>query len=264
MRHRRTWIAVGWAVPIGTLGGLIGLGGGEFRLPVLVHGLGYSARAAVPLNLVVSLATLAAALAVRAHTLALEPVISLAVEVSALALGGLIGAAWAAQLLVQWPDRRLHGVIVGLLFGLGCLLIVEALLPGGLPPLVTGGAKIRFVIALGLGLFIGGVSALLGVAGGELLIPTLVFVFGADIKAAGTASLAVSLVMVAAGLWRYRRLKALPDRASVSAVALPMAAASTVGAVVGGVLAGLAPAPALKVFLGALLVVVAAKGMRRP
>jgi uncharacterized protein len=27
--------ALGWCVPIGGLGGLIGLGGGEFRLPVL-------------------------------------------------------------------------------------------------------------------------------------------------------------------------------------------------------------------------------------
>jgi hypothetical protein len=28
--------AFGWCVPIGGLGGLIGLGGGEFRLPVLM------------------------------------------------------------------------------------------------------------------------------------------------------------------------------------------------------------------------------------
>ena len=43
--------ALGWCVPIGGLGGLIGLGGGEFRLPVLMYGIGFNARAAVPLNL---------------------------------------------------------------------------------------------------------------------------------------------------------------------------------------------------------------------
>jgi uncharacterized membrane protein YfcA len=51
--------AFGWSVPIGALGGLIGLGGGEFRLPVLIYGVGFGARSAVPLNLMVSLITLA-------------------------------------------------------------------------------------------------------------------------------------------------------------------------------------------------------------
>jgi hypothetical protein len=34
---RRTF---GWCIPIGALGGLIGLGGGEFRLPQLMHATG--------------------------------------------------------------------------------------------------------------------------------------------------------------------------------------------------------------------------------
>src|SRR4051812_42978858 len=50
--------AFGWCVPVGGLGGLIGLGGGEFRLPVLMYGIGFDARSAVPLNLVTSLVTL--------------------------------------------------------------------------------------------------------------------------------------------------------------------------------------------------------------
>jgi len=41
--------AFGWCVPIGGLAGLIGLGGGEFRLPVLMHGIGFDAKSAVPL-----------------------------------------------------------------------------------------------------------------------------------------------------------------------------------------------------------------------
>jgi hypothetical protein len=52
-------------------------------------------------------------------------------------------------------------------------------------------------VAIGLG--VGVVSSVLGVAGGELLIPALVFVFGADIKTAGTASLMISLAIVAMG-----------------------------------------------------------------
>ena len=38
--------AFGWCVPIGALAGLIGLGGGEFRLPVLMHSVGFGAKAA--------------------------------------------------------------------------------------------------------------------------------------------------------------------------------------------------------------------------
>jgi uncharacterized membrane protein YfcA len=37
------------------LAGLVGLGDGEFRLPVLIYVVGYPARTAVPLNLAVSL-----------------------------------------------------------------------------------------------------------------------------------------------------------------------------------------------------------------
>ena len=45
----------------------------------------------------------------------------------------------------------------------------------------------------------------MGVAGGELLIPTLVILFGADIKLAGSLSLAVSLPTMLVGFARYSR-----------------------------------------------------------
>jgi len=51
-----------YSVPIGGLAGLIGLGGGEFRLPVLTQVIGFSPWAAIPLNLLISLATLSFAL----------------------------------------------------------------------------------------------------------------------------------------------------------------------------------------------------------
>ena len=55
------------------------------------------------------------------------------------------------------------------------------------------------------GFAIGVVAALLGVAGGELLIPTLILLFGADIKLAGSLSLAVSLPTMLVGFARYSR-----------------------------------------------------------
>lgn len=72
MAHR-SFIGFGSGAAIGTLGGLIGLGGAEFRLPVLVGLLGLTPRAAVPMNLVISLVTLAAALLSRGASLSFTP-----------------------------------------------------------------------------------------------------------------------------------------------------------------------------------------------
>ena len=74
-RNRK--LAFAYAVPIGVLGGLIGLGGAEFRLPVLAGPLGYSARQAVPLNLAISIVTLTVSLVIRGQTLSLTPVVPL-------------------------------------------------------------------------------------------------------------------------------------------------------------------------------------------
>ena len=80
------------AVPIGVLGGLIGLGGAEFRLPVLAGVLGYSARQAVPLNLGISLITIVASLAIRGRTLAFDSVLSLLPVIVSLIAGATITA----------------------------------------------------------------------------------------------------------------------------------------------------------------------------
>ena len=69
--------------------------------------------------------------------------------------------------------------------------------------MLTGRRKL--VAGVVAGLVIGVVASLLGVAGGELLIPTLVLLFGADIKLAGSLSLAVSLPTMLVGFARYSR-----------------------------------------------------------
>ena len=91
----------------------------------------------------------------------------------------------------------------------------------------------RLVAAVIFGLGIGLVSSLLGVAGGELIIPTLVFAFGAGIKTAGTASLLISLPTVAVGVLKHRRLGSFTDRTDLTQTVAPMGLGSVVGAVVG-------------------------------
>ena len=55
------------------------------------------------------------------------------------------------------------------------------------------------------GFGIGVVAAIMGVAGGELLIPTIVLLFGVDIKIAGSLSLLVSLPTMLVAFARYSR-----------------------------------------------------------
>jgi len=89
-----------------------------------------------------------------------------------------------------------------LLLGIAVVLVVghDATASGAL---LTGAAQMTAGVAAGF--VIGIIAALLGVAGGELLIPTLVLLFGADIKLAGSLSLAVSLPTMLVGFARYSR-----------------------------------------------------------
>ncbi|WP_414518655.1 TSUP family transporter [Nostoc sp. PCC 9305] len=103
------------------------------------------------------------------------------------------------------------------------------------------------------GLAIGLVSSLLGVAGGEAIIPTLVFAFGADIKTAGTASLIVSLPTVLVGVIKYASRGAFADRTVLGNTIAPMGVGSVIGAIIGGMLVGIVPPRILKVTLGIIL-----------
>ena len=107
-------------------------------------------------------------------------------------------------------------------------------------------------------------SSVLSVAGGELLIPTLIFIFGADIKTAGSASILISLGVVLMGLWRYARLDAIPKGRGVQRTTSAMAAGSIIGAAPGGLAVAYAPVSFLKVLLGCVLLAAAGKTIASP
>lgn len=251
-----------YAVPIGTLGGLIGLGGAEFRLPLLVGPLSYSTRRAVPINLATSLATLLTALLIRSRTLSLAPVAPWLVAVAAIASGAMLAAFIVVPLLRRLSDAHLHSAVFGFLLLIGLLLIGEGLLPGEIGPWLPRATLWHVVAGFGSGLIIGAVSSLLGVAGGELIIPLLLFGFGVDIRAAGTASLLISLPTVSLGLLRYLRGGALTHRSDWSRTIAPLSLGSALGALIGGLLVGIAPDSLLKLALGIILIVSAARAFR--
>ena len=262
-RSGRSLIAFLCAVPITILGGLIGLGGAEFRLPVLVGPLRYSPRQAVPLNLAVSIVTIAASLAIRSRTLSLAPVAPYTPAILALIAGAAIAAIAGTALFGRLSDARLERLILVLLLGIGVALVGEGFLPGGVPALLPESSVVWILAGVLFGLGIGLVSSLLGVAGGEVIIPTLVFAYGADIKTAGTMSLLISFPTVAVGIARYARQRAYSPPALAETVA-PMGMGSVIGAVIGGLLVGSVPAAVLKFGLGVILIVSAWHIFRRP
>jgi uncharacterized protein len=251
-----------YGAPIGLLGGLIGLGGAEFRLPVLAGVFGYAARRAVALNLAISLITVVSALLIRGGTLSFAPLLGLLPVVVAM-IAGAVSAAYVGTALVhRVSESLLERVILVFLVVIGMALIVEAFLPQDVPGLLPDPLLVRIVAAAVFGLAVGLVSSLLGVAGGELIIPTLVFAFGVGIKTAGTASLLISLPTVAVGVLRHRRLGSFAESADLTQTVAPMGLGSVVGAVTGGLFVGVVPAAALKFVLGVILIVAAVRIFR--
>jgi uncharacterized membrane protein YfcA len=251
--------AFGWCVPIGGLAGLIGLGGGEFRLPVLIYAVGFDAKSAVPINLAVSLVTLTFAMIVRSGAVPLPAIVPYLPEVLGLSAGGMASAFWGARLVHGLSARRLVRLIACLLAAIGALLLIEAVFPLQYPEFVPASPAARVAIGLAIGSGIGLVSSVLGVAGGELLIPTLIFIFGADIKSAGSISILISAAVVVVGLCRYWRIGAFPLGRGVQRIALAMSGGSIVGAIAGGLAVAYAPIELLKLLLGVVLMAAALK-----
>jgi uncharacterized membrane protein YfcA len=112
-------------------------------------------------------------------------------------------------------------------------------------------------VAAGAG--IGVVAALMGVAGGELLIPTIVLLYGADIKIAGSLSLAVSLPTMLVAFARYSQDKSFAVLRHNRAFLLAMAIGSVAGTAAGGALLDVVPTEVLVPLLAVLLVISARK-----
>ena len=254
-RPRRPQLAFGIGAAVGTAGGLIGLGGAEFRLPALVGVLRFAPREAVAVNLVASFIVLAAAFPFRA---AAVPVAAIAPHLPAV-LGMLAGAMTAAWVGAGWlrraSDRLLGRLILVLLVGLGLVLVAEGLFVAEPRRLAGEGAVATVALAAGCGVGIGLVSSLLGVAGGELIIPAFILLFGVDVKLAGSMSMLVGMPTIAVGLLRHFRAgSVLRDGGLWRATILPLAAGSAAGAILGALALGLVPGRALKVALGIVLI----------
>ncbi|MFD5478222.1 sulfite exporter TauE/SafE family protein [Streptomyces hawaiiensis] len=243
-------VVFGAGAAIGVLGGMIGLGGAEFRLPLLISLFGFAALSAVILNKAMSLVVVITALPARLTAVsASEMAGHWPVAVNLLA-GSLLGAWAGASWAVRMRSTALYKVLAALM-----VLMAAALLFTHFSALRMLDLPLGIQVPLGVvaGFGIGVVAAIMGVAGGELLIPTVVLLFGQDIKTAGSLSLLVSLPTMLVAFARYSRDGSFAVLGANRRFTLVMVAGSIAGAVLGGLLLGVFPdmvlIPALVVIL---------------
>lgn len=248
--------AFGGGAIIGALSGLIGLGGAEFRLPLLIGLFQFGALESVILNKAMSLVVVASALPFRASTVPFAAIAEHWPIIVNLLAGSLLGAWFGAGWATMLRSESLYRVIAGLLVAIAIVLVLGHDAAVG-APFFSG--VVQTVLGVIAGFVIGIVAALLGVAGGELLIPTLILLFGVDIKLAGSLSLAISLPTMLVGFTRYSRDQSFSVLGRNRLFLVVMAAGSIVGAFIGGHLLGLVPNVVLLPALAIILLISAVK-----
>ena len=256
---RRPLAAAFAGAAVAILGGLIGLGGAEFRLPILISIFALFPHRAVRTNLLISFATLAVSAVARLSFLHTTSVADFQVEIAGMLLGGVTAAWLGAGYLRSVPKAKMMGVIAALLLATAVLLTAETLLRGAAWSALASGSVWNFPAAVVAGLLVGGTSSLLGVAGGEFIIPIVIFVFGADIPTAGTVSVLISIPVVVTGVAQHWLTGHYRSQSLLVYLVLPMVIGSGIGALIGGYLAVWAPTDALRIVLAAILAISAVK-----
>lgn len=243
---------------IGILGGLMGLGGAEFRLPILTFIFDFATLHAVIINLVISFVTVAFSLLFRLESLDwLVPYLPI---IFTLLSGSLLGASIGVSIASKIDEKKIDRIVAILLGIIALFIVAESLLPvGGL----VDNPTYQILFGMGAGLVIGMFSSMLGVAGGELIIPTIMLLYGLDIKIAGTLSLAVSLPTILVGLYRYRTKEPFKILRPNVGFILWMALGSIVGALSGKMMMGMVSSEILRLFLAVILILSAIKLYRK-
>ncbi|MBD2294438.1 sulfite exporter TauE/SafE family protein [Anabaena sphaerica FACHB-251] len=253
---RNIW-AFAWGALVGILGGLIGLGGAEFRLPVLVSIFNYRTLQAIIINLMVSLVSVTFSFIFRSGTIGVENVFSNLTVIINILAGSLIGSYVGVNYTTKINEKTLNRVVVCFLFFISFVLIghnfIFSFQSWQFPNLL------KIIIGFVAGIVIGIFSSMLGVAGGELIIPTIIMVFAIDIKLAGSLSLAISIPTIIMGLYKYRSQQRLKEVKSEQRFIIFMVFGSILGAFIGSSILRYVASSSLYVILGIILFLSALK-----
>jgi len=245
---------------LGIAAGLLGVGGGEFRIPILLYVLELSVITAIAVNLLVGFLTVIASF-IRRFQLGLlnENAMNVAFF---MIVGSIIGAYIGAFLTSKIPEKPLKKLLAVLLVILGLKIGLEPFIKTPTFFYFILNPILEIVFAVLLGLAIGVISGSIGVAGGEFRIPVLIYLFGFDIIVAGTTSLLVSIPTVAMGFTKHHSMGHTNHNATVLAVI--MGVGSIAGALLGASIAGTVDHDILKVLLGVILILATVRMVTKP
>lgn len=240
---------------IGAFAGLIGVGGGEFRLPLLVGIFDLPIYFATTTNLVIGIMV---SLVSFSRRISLMTPYAYNIVVI-MGLTSIVGGYLGAHITGRIKERIVSYVLLVFLLVIGLKLILSSLITFNLPSFVLGGATKLILLAIS-GFLLGIISGIFGVAGGEFRIPILMFLFALPIKVAGTVSSLVALFAQGGGLWKHQRLKHISKDGLI--IAASMGASSILGSYLGAALVFHVSAKALEFLLGIALIL-ATIGMYR-
>jgi uncharacterized protein len=232
----------------GVAAGFVGVGGGEFRIPVLIRALHFSLHAAAGVNLVVGLFVVALGAYRRLGQSAVSDggwtLVAIMGAVSV--VGSVVGVALRHRLRVG----PLGLIVRGYLILAGLWMLYESVAHAEHVLLDPSGTA-RWMLAGIVAFTIAVICGVLGIAGGEMRIPALLYLFGLPIVEAGTLSLLASIPTVTVGAMADRRRGGIPN--AVIPVALVMGIASALGVLIGVALIPYASREVIKGVLGAVL-----------
>jgi uncharacterized membrane protein YfcA len=240
-------------IVIGAAAGLIGVGGGEFRIPILLHVLRLPVKMAAGANTVIGLVVVVLSVARRwgQQRLSHDELTLAGIMAAASILGAILGAKQAHRLSAPLLKR----IVCLYLLAVGAWMVAEGIAQAE-HSLIDPRGWLRWTLAALIGFVIAAASGALGVAGGEMRIPALLYLFALPIKTAGTVSLIASIPTVAGSAFTYRRLGHLPNR--VLGLSILMAAGSIIGVLIGASLLPLFDKHMIKILLGLILLIATA------
>jgi len=153
-------------------------------------------------------------------------------------IGGLAGAFIGARLVARVSERALRRIFVVVLMAAGLKLLLDTLgvVPATGPVVLQPGIVVHtglvVAISVAVGVIVGAWSAALGLGGGLLAVPALVFLFGLGLHAAEGTSLLVMLPNSITGAVTHLRqgTASLPVGRRLAAGAAPGAAIGAITA----------------------------------
>ena len=191
------------ALAIGLSLGILGGGGSILTVPIFVYVMGYSAKQAISMSLVVVGAT--SLVGAFRHWRAGNVDVRAALVFGVLAM---IGARLGAEL-----SRIVPGIVQLSLLGV-VMLVAAALMLRPRPEAKEMPTRRNVVFSVaataGVGLGVGLLTGLIGTGGGFLFVPSLVLLARLPMKTAVGTSLFVIALSTAAGAFGYRGQAAVP------------------------------------------------------